>query len=412
MKKILLIALVLLAYYSIAQNNKKDKAVYTDKKAGYYQNVVVKTIEQEEKATKTSIESNDKNFSVDFSAYKFPVDTSKYIKVWHNNPINQGNTGTCWSFSGTTFIESEVYRINKRKIKLSEMHTVYWEYVERAKLFVEKRGDMYFNEGSEANAVPKIMHLYGAIPYASYTGLIAGKTVYNHTKMLEEMKTYLESVKKTNNWNESAVLQTIKSILNYYMGEPPSSFVYEDKTYTPKEFLQTVMQINPLNYFSFMSTKALKYNQKGIFAEPDNWWKCEDYYNLPLDDYMKLIVDAIKKGYSIAICGDVSEPGYNAQYQVAIVPTFDIPSEYIDEDARQLRLNNSSSTDDHCLQIVGYYQNTDGKYWFMIKDSGSGGFDGTTKGYRFYHEDYVKLKMLNILVHKDAARTFLDKIIK
>ena len=226
------------------------------------------------------------------------------------------------------------------------------------------------------------------------------------------MKNYLESVKKTNNWNETNVLQTIKSILNHYMGEPPTIISYEGKTYTPQEFMHDVMQINPLNYFSFMSTKAQVYNQKGLFDEPDNWWHSEDYYNLSLDNYMKLIINAISKGYTIAICGDVSEPGYNAQYQVAIVPTFDIPSEYIDEDARQLRVNNKSTTDDHCLHIIGYYKNTDGKYWFMIKDSGSGGFDGATKGYRFYHEDYIKLKMLNVLVYKDAAREFLDKIIK
>ncbi len=412
MKKTVLFIFILLVNYSFAQNNKKDKAVYTERKAGYYQNVLLKTIDKENNTQINSNPLSNKNFVVDLSSYTFPVDTSKYSKQWHNNPINQGLTGTCWCFAGTSFIESEIYRINKKKIKLSEMYTVYYEYVERAKLFVEKRGEMYFNEGSEVNAVTKIMRLYGAVPFNNYTGLIPGKTVYNHEKMLEEMKNYLESVKKNNTWNEAVVLQTIKSILNHYMGEPPTAISYENKTYTPQEFLQNVLQINPMNYFAFMSTKSLAYNQKGLFDEPDNWWKSEDYYNLSLDNYLKLIINSLKKGYTVAICGDVSEPGYNAQYQVAIVPTFDVPSEYIDEDARQLRINNNSTTDDHCLHIVGYYLNSDGKYWFMIKDSGSGGFDGATRGYRFYHEDYIKLKMLNVLVYKDAAREFLDKIIK
>lgn len=392
------------------KTEKKDKAIYIEKKAGYYQNVLLKTIELEDKE-KSAIQEPAKIFSVDFTENTYPTDTSKYTKYWHNNPLNQGLTGTCWCFAGTSFVESEVERITKRTIKLSEMFTVYWQYVERAKYFVEKRGNMYFGEGSESNAVLQMMKKYGAVPSYAYTGKLSGKTVHNHAKMVEEMLAYLESVKKENQWNEEIVVATIKSILNFYMGQPPTTFIYNDKTITPANFYSDVLQFNAGNYFSFMSTKEIAYNQKGLLDEPDNWWKCDDYYNLSLNNYMKLVVKSLTKGYTISICGDVSEPGYNNQTQVAIIPTFDIPTDYIDEDARQYRLENKSTTDDHCIHIVGY-QLKDGKYWFLIKDSGSGSFDGNTKGYRFYHEDYIKLKMMNLLMHKDAAKEFLDKIIK
>jgi bleomycin hydrolase len=270
---------------------------------------------------------------------------------------------------------------------------------------------MYFNEGSESNAVIRMMSKFGAVPSYVYTGILPGKTVHNHTKMVEEMLVYLETVKKTNQWNEEIVIKTIKNILNYHMGEPPGSFTYDGKTLTPISFYKDILKVNAGNYYSFMSTKEIAYNQKGLLDEPDNWWKSDDYYNLSLNDYMKLVIKALTKGYTIALCGDVSEPGYNSQTQVAIIPSFDIPSDNIDEDARQYRLENKSTTDDHCIHIVGYQQK-EGKYWFLIKDSGSGGFDGNTKGYRFYHEDYIKLKMMNLLIHKDAAKEFLDKIIK
>jgi len=392
------------------KTEKKDKAIYSDKKAGYYQNVLLKTIETEDQKN-TAIKETAKVFSMDFTGNIYPTDTSKYTKFWHNNPLNQGLTGTCWCFAGTSFVESEVERTTKRKIKLSEMFTVYWEYVERAKYFVEKRGNMYFSEGSESNAVLRMMKKYGAVPSYAYTGKLPGKTVHNHTKMVQEMTTYLATVKENNQWNEETVVATIKNILNYYMGEPPTAFTYEDKTITPASFYSDIMQFKEGNYFSFMSTKEIAYNQKGLLDEPDNWWKCNDYYNLTLNDYMKLVVKAITKGYSIALCGDVSESGYNSQTQVAVIPSFDIPSEYIDEDARQYRLENKSTTDDHCIHIVGN-QYKEGKYWFLIKDSGSGANDGNTKGYRFYHEDYIKLKMMNILLNKDVAKDFLDKIIK
>ncbi len=389
------------------KTEKKDKSIYATKKPGYYQNVLLKSIENE-----NSIEKKEQTyFGMDFTNLTFPTDTSKYSKIWHNKPINQGLTGTCWSFAGTSFIETETERITKKKIKLSEMFTVYWEYVERAKYFVEKRGNMYFSEGSESNAVIKIIKKYGAVPSYNFTGKIPGSSIHNHKNMLNEMERYLESVKANNSWNENTVIETIKNILNHYIGEPPTVFNYEGKAYTPNEFSTNILQITPDNYFSFMSTKEIAYNQKGLLDEPDNWWKCDDYYNLSLNDYMKLLNNAITKGYSVAICGDVSEPGYNAQIQVAVIPTFDIPSNYINEDSRQYRLENKSTTDDHCIHIVGI-QNIEGINWYLIKDSGSGAFDGNTKGYRFYHEDYIKLKMMNMLINKDAAKELLNKIIK
>jgi bleomycin hydrolase len=129
------------------------------------------------------------------------------------------------------------------------------------------------------------------------------------------------------------------------------------------------------------------------------------------DDFMKIIVNAIKSGYTISICGDVSEAGIDKEKQVAMIPSFDIPSEYINDDARQLRLENGSTTDDHCIHLVGYLMK-DNKYWFLAKDSGAGAFDGKYPGYKYLSEDYVKLKMMNILLYKYAAKEVLDKIIK
>ncbi|MGM0650972.1 MAG: C1 family peptidase, partial [Bacteroidota bacterium] len=143
----------------------------------------------------------------------------------------------------------------------------------------------------------------------------------------------------------------------------------------------------------------------------DNWWHSDDYYNVSLDDFYGLCEDAITHGFTICICGDVSEPGYDKKTEVAIIPEFDIPADHINASSRELRLYNEATTDDHCIQIVGYQEFND-EMWFLVKDSGAGGFDGENKGYRFYHEDYIRLKMMNIMLHKDAAREVLDKIIK
>jgi bleomycin hydrolase len=183
--------------------------------------------------------------------------------------------------------------------------------------------------------------------------------------------------------------------------------VIDGKKMTPKEYFEKIVKINFDDYIDILSLMQQPYNQFTIYPVPDNWWESSDYYNVPLDTFMMIIKKAVRKGYSIAIGGDVSEPGYYSYAEVAMVPTFDIPFEYIDENARQLRFSNKSTTDDHGIHIVGYKEN-DGKDWYLIKDSGSGSRNGPNKGYYFYHEDYIKLKMMDFLVHKDAVKEILN----
>ncbi len=401
--------LILLLNGIIAQDKPKDKGTFTEHKAGYYQNTILKGINEYEASKKS--EEKPLSFKMDFSTQKYPTSIELYKSCWHNAPLSQGISGTCWCFSATSFMESEVYRLSGKAVKLSEMYTVYWEYVERAKDFVKTRGKTSFTQGSESNAIPIIWKTYGIVPQSDYPGKTNAQPFHDHRKMVDEMTTYLQSIKTNNDWNEDKVVSTIKAILNNYMGEPPATINVDGKAITPKEYLTDVIKLKMNDYFSFMSTKEYNYYEKHELVEDDNWWHGDNYYNIPLDKYMELIKKTIEKGYSISICGDISEAGYDNNVEVGLIPSFDIPSEYIDDDARQFRFSNKSTTDDHCIHLIGYTIK-DNKYWFLIKDSGSGGFDGENKGYSFYHEDYIKLKMMNILIHKDTAKEILDKIIK
>lgn len=412
MKKITLsILIVLSAVFVSAQNiPKKDKAIFKEYKAGYYQNSILKGIEDFE--TKEETPAVTKRFKIDFTGMDIPASVDQFTKFWCQPPISQGNTGTCWCFSTTSYFESEVYRLYKKEVKLSEMYTVYWEYVEKTKQFIEKKGDSYFAEGSEGNAVTRIWKKYGVIPESNYNGMLSGQTFHNHEKMFDEMDTYLKSVKTACAWNEDEVVATIKSIMNSYMGEPPVKVTVDSKEMTPQEYLKNVLKINLDDYIDVMSFMSNDYYTKCEYDVVDNWWGCADYYNVTLDEYMSILIYAIKNGYTIAIGGDVSEAGFESYAQTAVVPTFDIPSEYIDENARYLRFANETSTDDHGLHIMGYYEK-DGTTWFLLKDSGAGsrnaGKDSKNFGYYFFHEDFVKLKMLDFMVHKDAMKDVLKK---
>src|SRR5947207_10457733 len=123
----------------------------------------------EDQNEKKAAPKTEKILRLDITGKDVPQSPAEFTTVWRNNPISQGNTGTCWCFSTTSFYETEISRITGQHISLSQIYTVYWEYVEKAKYYVQTRGNSNFDEGSEANAVKRIYSKYGAIPYEQYT---------------------------------------------------------------------------------------------------------------------------------------------------------------------------------------------------------------------------------------------------
>ena len=404
-KNICFVILFVISLIASAQPVQKDTALFRQFKPGYIVNEVLKDTALAEKIK----ESGKMEFKMDFSKVDAPADTGEFIRFRHNSPVSQGLTGTCWCFAAVSFFESEIFRICGKDVRLSEMWVVYWEYMERAETFIRDSGDVYFAQGSESNAVPKIWKKYGIVPIEAYPG--KENAFHDHCQMFAEMKKVLDKAKSSNLWDEKVVMPEIKAILNRHLGTPPDSFLYRERYITPIEFRDDVVKIKIHHYHSFMSTSEKGYYEKHELEEPDNWWHDKNYYNIPLGEYMDLIKNALKDSFTIAICGDISEPGFNSFNDIAVVPAFDIPPDYIDESARQHRLQNKSTTDDHCVHLVGY-QEKDGVTWFLVKDSGGSGFNGSFKGYCFYHEDYVKLKMMNLLMHRDAAGKVLGRIIK
>lgn len=415
MKKInLFISLMIIISLSSNAQIVKDKGTFVQYKPGYYQNYILKGIEDFESQKKA--DKPHLSFKADVVGLNNPTLITEFSSFWHNVSISQGNAGTCWCFSTTSFFESEVYRLTKQKVKISEIYTVYWEYVEKARRFVKERGESEFGEGSEANAVTRIWKQYGVVPQSAYSGLLAGQVYHSHEKMFNEMNDYLKSVKVNNAWNEALVLETIKSIMNQYIGVPPTSLVVDNKTITPKQYLSDILKLKMDDYIDVLSVLEQPYWKQVEYTVPDNWWHNEDYYNVPLDDFMAIVRKSLDKGYTIGIGGDVSESGFVASSNIAYIPSFDIPTEYIDENSREFRFSNKTTTDDHGMHVVGYVLK-DGKYWYLVKDSSSGSRFGNKDdnklfGYYLFREDYIKLKMMDFIVHKDMFADYLGKFVK
>jgi len=383
---------------------KRDRAIFVKPK-----NEFLEELERKADSAATKKDSPRLELRVDLGGKTVPQSVNAFTSSWHTPPVSQGLSGMCWCFSTTSFFESELHRLRGMDVKLSELWTVYWEYVEKARGFVRSAGTTEFGEGSESNAVTRIWKQYGVVPAPAYTGLLPGRTVHDHRAMFAELNGYLQSVKTAHAWNELEVIATVRTILDRYLGKPPATVTVNGKSYTPQGYLQIVLGLNLDDYVEVMSLMEKPYFARVEYEVPDNWWHSADYVNVPLDDFMTIIKKAIRAGYTLALGGDTSEPGYEGHTGVAIVPSFDIPSPYIDENARQFRFKNQTTTDDHGIHLVGY-TTIGGKDWYLIKDSGAGSRNNAHPGYYFYHEDYVKLKMMGFTVHKDMVNDVLQKV--
>ncbi len=392
-----------------------------------YQDPVIKQIEDVDKAAKKAADDatakvrdvqkakrdaedkDRKTLRFDMSGVVKPASPDAFAQGWHFPPQAQYLTGTCWSFATTSFFESEVFRLTKQRIKLSEIHTVYWEYVEKLRGYVRTRGDSPIAEGSEANAVVRIWKQYGEVPEEVYPGVLTADGRHDHSRLIAQLEALGAWVKEHEAWDEDRVVALTRAILDRELGPPPERFSYQGKEYSPRSFLTDVLRLDLDAYVSVMSTLSLPFYARGEYKVPDNWWHDASYHNVPLDEWYAGIKRAVQNGYTVDISGDTSEPGINGFENAAVVPTFDIPAEYIDQSAREFRFSNRTSSDDHLIHLIGYAQ-AGGRDWYLIKDSGRSSRWGKFEGYYFYREDYVKLKMLAYMVHKDAIPELLAKV--
>jgi bleomycin hydrolase len=152
--------------------------------------------------------------------------------------------------------------------------------------------------------------------------------------------------------------------MKHYIGEPPGEIMVNGKKLTPLQYLTDVIRINPDDYVDILSYKQEPFFKHVEYKVQDNWWHDTSYCNVPLEIYMDAIKKAVREGYTISIGGDVSEAGFDRKTQCAVVPDFDIPSAYINDDARQFRFSNETTTDDHGMHLVGYLEK-DGKDWYL-----------------------------------------------
>lgn len=343
----------------------------------------------------------------------------KMLTVEKNNaatPIkSQDQTGTCWSFSTTSLLESECLRKGVSTIDISEMYTVRNIYIDKAKNYIRRQGSARFDEGGLGHDVIHAAAENGIMPESAYSGKNGG-TMHNHGAMVTAMKTYLDSLLKhrpvPENW-----LTGFTAILDTHMGQPPANFEYNGKNYTPITFAKEVVKFDPNEYVMLTSFTHHPFYQSFILEVPDNFSNGA-YYNVPLKELIDITKKAVQKGYTVMWDADVSNRGWKSQKGYALLPPGDsgITATTIDPDLKEGSYTQESrqdlyeklvTQDDHLMHITGLEKSKNGKTFFKVKNSW-GVKSSPFEGYVNVSEPYFAINTITIIVPKAA----LDKEIK
>lgn len=376
-----------------------------------------------------SAQNADTVRNVEDGGYLFTIQNS----IEATDVKNQYRSGTCWSFSALSFFESEIERMGNGRYNLSEMFVVWHTYSDKAKKTVRMYGELNFGPGGAFHDVIYVMKHYGMMPDTIYTGLNYGTEKHIHAEMDNVLNAMVDAVVENPNKKLSTAWQpAIDGVLDAYLGELPEEFTYEGKKYTPKSFLEKT-GLNPDDYVAITSFNHHPYYTEFPIAVADNWlWK--DFYNLPLDEMMEVMENALTNDYSIAWAADVSEKGFSFRDRLAIVPedinnievkgkdnknfsdagaekngsafTEPVKELMITQENRQEAYDNQSTTDDHGMHITGMATDQFGTKYYIVKNSWGTKY---SDGYFFASDAYVRYKTMNILVHKDAIPKSIKK---
>ena len=352
--------------------------------------------------------------SLGISAQKiYNADDFKTVIDLPATPVkSQGRTGTCWAFATTSYLESEIIRMGGPELNLSEMYFVRYTYPEKERQYIMRHGLTNFSEGGQAHDVMNVVKEYGIVTEDAFPGKRDESKPHNHSELVSVQKAALDKLVKGKNAHPSDKWYEIQeSVLNIYMGDLPAQVMYDGKTMSPMEF-RNEMGIDPDNYVELTSYTHHPWYSKFNLEIPDNW-AFDLYYNLPVDELMEVINNALKNGYTVCWDGDVSDKNFSHQNGLATVSEDESGKEpEITQSMRQEAFLTWHATDDHLMHITGEVKESDGTIFYKTKNSW-GAKSNAFGGYLYMSESYVKLNTVAILIHKDAIpKHIAEKIFK
>ena len=326
---------------------------------------------------------------------------------------NQAVTGTCWSFTTTSFLESELIRLGKGEFDLSEMHTVRFNYINRLQDNYLRRGAGNLGEGSLAHMMFNIVKKHGIVPENVYTGINYNSAFHNHDELNRFVNAIAEVPVKLKN-RSSEYFKLVESLLDIYLGPLPQNFNISGKEYNSVSFFNS-LGLNIEDYVEITSFSHHPWYSDFVLEIPDNW-DGGRFYNLPLDEFMQVIDNSLENGYTVCWDGDMSEKSYSDKMGVAVNATDEeLMSEEgrelsfkkiykeadVTQESRQSGFEKFVTTDVHLMHLIGRATDQNGTIYYKVKNSWKPEIN-IFGGYNFLSKKFVEAKTISIVVHKNA----------
>ncbi len=344
---------------------------------------------------------------------------------------DQNRSGTCWNYSTLSFIEAEILKATGKTYDLCESFVTNKTYMDRAVQVVRLHGDCQFAQGGSFEDPLYVIKHYGICPEDAmpFPGSLYGDSLNNYNEFFTVMTPYVTTLAKSNSKKLSSQWKVgLQGILDAYLGKCPESFTYQGKTYTPKSFAAS-LGLNWDDYVSITSYTHHPFWTQFAIEVQDNWRNSLSW-NIPMDDMVRIIDNAIMNGYTVAWGGDVSEDGFTRQGLAYMYDTkkmesmqgsdmahwlklsadkkknivdslgVNVPEVTPTQEQRQERYDNWQLTDDHGMLIYGIAKDQNGKEYYMVKNSW--GESGDYKGIWYMTKNYIIANTMNIMVNKNA----------
>ena len=371
-------------------------------------------------------------------AVEFPEFTFTTVKAAPITSIkNQASSGTCWSFSAISFLESEAIRLGNIKDEakypdFSEFYVVSTSYKERAEKYIRLDGKLGFSAGSGCGDVLEVVRDHGIVPNEVMTGMNYGTPLPQQAELDAVLLGYVDAVAKSRGTRTTAWKRGFDAVVDEYLGKAPETFEVDGKTYTPASY-RDAMKINADDYIELTSFTHHPFYTWFALEVCDNW-RGSRSYNVPIDELMAVLDNALENGYTACWGADVSHAGFTRNGLGILIdpnaaaapapgsdqerwvgsegrptppPAMKIVEATPTQESRQTEFDNKTMTDDHGMHIYGIAKDQDGKKYYMVKNSW--GETGRYKGIWYVTEAFVKAQTLDITVHKSALTKDLKK---
>lgn len=351
---------------------------------------------------------------------------------------DQSRSGTCWNFSTLSYFESEALKATGKEFDLCESFVCSKTYMERAIQTVRFHGDCQFSQGGSAEDVLQTLKTHGICPQDAmpFPGSLYGDSLNNFNEFFSLLEPYVNAIARNNAKKISNQWKVgFQGILDAYLGKCPEEFTYEGKTYTPKTFVKE-LGLNLDDYVSITSYTHHPFYTSFAVEVQDNW-RFPQSYNLPMDEMMQIIDNAVNLGYTVAWGGDVSEEGFtrnglayaidgdkandlagsdkarwlklSSEKRKNIIDSLGVtvPEIVPTQEMRQEHFDNWELTDDHGMLIYGIAKDQNGKEYYLVKNSW--GETGDYKGIWYMTKAYIALNTMDYLVNKNAIPAEIRK---